>query len=237
MLKLDCERVLVIAPHPDDEVFGCGGTIQRLKDGGASVYVLFVTVGTTKDFSARGESTAIERLEEIEKVSEFYGFTDYAMAMQGDEFHLQLDAVPQKEIVHAIERGTHVSFQSVKPDLVLTTSPTDYNQDHRAVYLATMTAARPQSPERKAYQPAILTYELPYQQWNVGEASPEPRALVRLSEADLQAKLDGLSLYSSQLKDPTNPLSLQGVETLARYRGLQCDSIAAEAFGIARITL
>ena len=237
MLRMDCERVLIIAPHPDDEVFGCGGTIQRLKNGGAKVYVLFVTVGTTQDFSDRGMSTAIERLEEIEKVAEFYGFEDYAMAMQGDEYHLQLDAVPQKDIVHAIERGTHVSFQAIKPDLVLTTSPTDYNQDHRAVYYATMTAARPQSPARKPFQPAILTYELPYQQWNVGEASPEPRVLVRLNEEELQAKLDGLALYSSQLKDPLNPLSLQGVETLARYRGLQCDTVAAEAFGLGRISL
>src|SRR3546814_13841143 len=44
MKMLECVRnALVIAPHPDDEVLGCGGTIARLTSGGAQVHVAIVT--------------------------------------------------------------------------------------------------------------------------------------------------------------------------------------------------
>ena len=52
------QRVLVLAPHPDDEVLGCGGLMSRVKDAGGEVYVHFLTVGDTADFSAAGLSTA-----------------------------------------------------------------------------------------------------------------------------------------------------------------------------------
>jgi len=39
------ENVLVIAPHPDDEVLGCGGTIKRLTDSGVRVTVLVASRG------------------------------------------------------------------------------------------------------------------------------------------------------------------------------------------------
>ena len=51
MFQLDFMKTLVIAPHPDDEVFGCGGLLHRLKAAGGEVYVLYMTVGTAADFS------------------------------------------------------------------------------------------------------------------------------------------------------------------------------------------
>ena len=40
------ERLLVIAPHADDEVLGCGGLISRVKKDGGKVYVLIFNVGS-----------------------------------------------------------------------------------------------------------------------------------------------------------------------------------------------
>ena len=39
------ERLLVIAPHPDDEVLGCGGLINKIKSEGGKVYVQILTMG------------------------------------------------------------------------------------------------------------------------------------------------------------------------------------------------
>jgi LmbE family N-acetylglucosaminyl deacetylase len=237
MMKLDNLTALVIAPHPDDEVFGCGGLIHRIKNSGGKVYVLYMTVGTTRDFSPSGESSARQRLSEVEKAAACLSLDGYAFAFPGDQFHLQLDAVPQKELIHAIERGSDLSLQALQPDIVLTTSNADYNQDHRAVSDATLSALRPASPRFKSFQPVVLTYELPYHQWNVADTLHAPTLLVRLEQQDFDAKIVGIQCYGSQLKAPDSPLSVHGIQTLASYRGLQCGAPYAEAFQIRRLVL
>lgn len=235
MLEFSSTKTLVIAPHPDDEVFGCGGFIHRLKAAGSEVHVLYVTVGTTADFSARGESTASERVAELERVVSFLNIDSYAIAFPGNEYHLKLDALPEKQLVGAIESGFEVSLQNLKPDLVLTTSTSDHNQDHRAVGAATLAALRPSSPEHKSFQPVVLTYELPYQQWNVTPTLPNRNFFVRLDQGNVDAKLQALELYGSQLKSAQSPLSVHGVRTLLNYRGLNCGGVAAEAFEVKRL--
>ena len=44
-------NVLVIAPHPDDEVLGCGGTIAKHAKEGDKIYLCVVTKGYTPDWS------------------------------------------------------------------------------------------------------------------------------------------------------------------------------------------
>lgn len=237
MLGLSSATVLVIAPHPDDEAFGCGGLIYRLKASGNQVYVLYMTVGNTADFSARGVSRAEERLDEVEAVARHFDLDGYAVAFPGDAYHLRLDAMPQTDLVHAIERGSDLSLQALCPEVVLTTSASDYNQDHRAVATATLTAARPGPREHKTFAPLVLTYELPYQQWCVADAPAAPSLFVTLDGPALAAKRRSLDLYASQLKSPDCPLSQRGVDALASFRGLQCGAPAAEAFCIKRLVV
>jgi N-acetylglucosamine malate deacetylase 1 len=237
MLQLNGLTVLVIAPHPDDEVFGCGGFIHRLKAAGSRVFVLYMTVGTTRDFSAKGLSTRDERIAEIGEVAAFLGLDGYTLAFPGDDYHLKLDAIPQRELVHAIERGGELSLQELRPDLVLTPSSADYNQDHRVVSWATLAATRPASAAHKSFQPLVMTYELPYYQWNIAEAMPTPSLFVGLAPAALEAKVGAIELYRSQLKAVDGPLSIRGVQALAAYRGLQCGAPAAEAFQVKRLVV
>lgn len=235
MLNIENLTALILAPHPDDEVFGCGGIIHRLKKAGSRVYVLYLTVGEARDFSASGFSAAADRLNDLEKVAHFYGLDGYSVAFPGNDYHLRLDAMAQHDLISAIERDNDLSLENIRPDVVFTTAGTDYNQDHRAVFNATMTALRPASAEFKSFQPFVLTYELPYQQWNVGEGLSESNFYVRLDESDMDAKIAALELYQSQLKSPDSPLSIRGVQALASYRGLQCGTRVAEAFQVMRL--
>lgn len=235
------KTVLILAPHPDDEVFGCGGFIHRLKQDSARVYVLFITNGTTEHFVATGKSaefsTAPQRRNEIEQVADFLNYDGYSIAFEGDQYHLQLDQLPQRELVHAIERGGDISLESLQPDIVLTPMASDYNQDHRATFLAAMTALRPASTKYRHFCPLVMCYELPYQQWNVEEQTSAPEYLVRLSTENMSAKIAALELYSSQLKSLSSPLSVHGIKTLASLRGLQCGVEAAEAYTIRRLVV
>ena len=68
----DGKTCLFIAPHPDDETLGCGGTILKLKAKGASVHWLIVT--TIEGVSGFPQGRVPVRTQEIEFVGEAYGF-------------------------------------------------------------------------------------------------------------------------------------------------------------------
>lgn len=229
--------MLVIAPHPDDEVFGCGGLIHRAKQEGARVFVLYLTVGTTQDFSKPGRSTQTERIKEIKRVASLLGFDGYRIAFPGNQFHLRLDAVAQKDIIHEIERGQGISLEAIRPSIVLTSPLQDYNQDHRAAHQATITATRPAAPSVKHFSRLVLTYELPSKAWTGEPAVPPKNCFVTLSADNLRAKLAALKLYRSQLKHENSPQSVAGLRTMARMNGLLSGTRYAEGFVLKRLVV
>lgn len=228
------KKLLIVAPHPDDEIFGCGGLIHKIKRQGGKVYVLYLTVGTTQDFSKRNKSTMDQRAREITRVAQFLKIDGYRLAFPGNEYHLQLDALPQKKLIHEIERGEKISIEAIRPDILAIPSSFDYNQDHRAANRAAITATRPVPPLYKHFVSTVIEYEFPYVLWSSDVTLPSPNYFLPLSEAELKTKLRALRLYASQLKVKKGPLSVHGAKTLARMRGIASGAIAAEAFVLRR---
>ena len=68
-------KILVIAAHPDDEVYGMGGTIARLSSEGNEVHVLIVTDGCTAQYAGRPDLPEIveKKHEESFRANEFLG--------------------------------------------------------------------------------------------------------------------------------------------------------------------
>jgi N-acetylglucosamine malate deacetylase 1 len=235
MITFNKKTILIIAPHPDDEVLGCGGLIHRAKNEGASVYVIFLTVGTTRDFSKKGLSTQQERISELKNAASYLNLDGYRIAFKGSKHHLKLDSIPQKEIVDHIERGNHISLEGLRPDIVMVPPINDYNQDHRAAAHAAITATRPQPPVYKHFQPLVLTYEIPSSAWSTSETRAEQNFYVKLSQKDLNAKTTALLCYKSQLKNKAGPISVYGSESLAIIRGIQAGVRYAEAYFVKRL--
>ncbi|MBI4128572.1 MAG: PIG-L family deacetylase [Parcubacteria group bacterium] len=234
MISLRNQVIFIVSPHPDDEVLGCGGLIHKAKNNGARVYVLYLTVGTTKDFSQTGISTGDERIQEVMRVADYLRLDGYAFAFPGDEYHLKLDAIPQKDIIHAIERGGDISLQSVNPTMLLFPQAGDYNQDPRVAATAALAATRPTPPEYKSLQRIVASYEYPPSTWTVESSQTPPNLFIELSEVDLASKVEALSLYASQLKNPNGPLSVKAVKELAQMRGIQSGVPYAEAYTLKR---
>ena len=113
MISFKDQKVLILAPHPDDEVFGAGGLIHRIKREGGKVYILYLTVGTTRDFSKRGGSTEKERVREIEKAAKFLKYDGWKIAFPGNDYHMKLDSVPQLHLINEIERGDKISLEII----------------------------------------------------------------------------------------------------------------------------
>ncbi|MFV2198260.1 PIG-L deacetylase family protein [Nocardiopsis sp. LOL_012] len=227
------ERLLVLAPHPDDETLGCGGLISKAKNAGAEVFVQFATVGDTADRSPRGFSTAEERFVEIKKVCEHYGWDDWHMALPGDDFHLRLDLAGRLRLAQVFEQESPISIARIRPTVVLAPHPTSYNQDHRAVAEAAHTALRPSNAASRHHPRLALAYEEAADQWRT-EAVIPPNLLVELSEKELSDKLLAMETYGSQSHPHPHTRSSLTLRSLAVLRGMQAGVPLAEGFHVLR---
>lgn len=235
MLDLRKQTLFIVAPHPDDEVLGCGGLIKKIKDAGGKVYVLFLTVGNTNDYSQKGFSSAHERIKEIEKVAKFLQYDDYTIAFPGNGFHLKLDQVPQKDIINQIENGTKISLNKIKPTIVATPHHADYNQDHRSTTQAVFAATRPAPDDQKPLQKMILGCE-PVITADWWDTTPRHMNMfISLSDKDVADKISALKLYQSQIRNGAHTRSLASIKHLAYFRGIQAGTTAAEAYYCYRI--
>jgi LmbE family N-acetylglucosaminyl deacetylase len=210
-------NLLVVAPHPDDEVIGCGGLMAKVKAEGGEVYVVVITVGDHLQYG--GESITAPRVEEATQANEFLGTKEFWVEHEDDEFHLRLDTLPQKDLIDCIEFHLHRS----EPTIVALPSPS-YHQDHRAVHQAGITACRPRPSNLKPFASTVLSYEVT--SW--GETFT-PNFYVDISDF-LDKKLEALKLYKSQMREDPHPLSVENIKRLNELRGREICVEAAEAF-------
>ena len=90
-MNLEKEKLLVISPHADDEVMGCFGLINKIKNGGGKVYVQILSLGGFDKI----EGTRITKEEwknEVTKVSKFLNIDKYEIANFNDEIIVASDA-------------------------------------------------------------------------------------------------------------------------------------------------
>lgn len=216
------ETVLVIAPHPDDETLGCGGTILKLKAKGASVHWLIVT--TMKDVSGFPQERVPVRAEEIESVQKAYGFDDvHPCSLPA----AALDTLAKGKLVDAI--GAVIKY--VKPDCIYIPYRNDVHSDHAAVFDAAVSAAK---TFRAPFVKAIYAYEtLSETDFCLRPDDPgfRPNLYEDISEY-LDQKISIMSLFDGEMGMFPFPRSEECLRALATLRGAQSNCLAAEAFMI-----
>ncbi|MEV1248429.1 PIG-L deacetylase family protein [Nonomuraea sp. NPDC050022] len=150
------DRVLLVSPHADDEVLGCGGLLARLADDGCDVHVLYLAVDGMSHYGLAGPTTFPQRTAEIEKVSELLGF-GYEIAYGDRQLTERLDTVGLRELVDLLQER----MDRLRPDLLLLPSGDDYDQDHAATFRAGFAAARPIGGQfGKWLVPHVMAYEM-----------------------------------------------------------------------------
>ena len=216
-------RVLVIAPHPDDEIIGVGGTIAKRVNNGDEVYVCVVTKGQEpmfkKEFIEQGRTECREadaRLGVAETI-----FLDFPAVM--------LETVPRHELNGKISN----LIQQLKPEEVFIPHRGDMQLDHRMVVDAVMVAVRPRGdffPKR------VYAYEtLSETGWNIPNTVNEfiPTVYEDVSEF-MDIKLKAMQVFESQLGTFPEARSIGAIDALARFRGATVNVRAAEAFCLIR---
>ncbi|WP_062431598.1 PIG-L deacetylase family protein [Herbidospora daliensis] len=227
------QRALILAPHPDDEVIGCGGLISRITEAGGQTHVMYLTIGADVSQAVAGFSTRAENLKEIDQVAARLGITSWHVALP-EVAQLTLDRLPRKTLTTVIENVTPISLTTLKPTLIAFPHPTSYNQDHQAIAEAAITALRPSDYRTRPHPSIVLAYEQPADQWRLTPTTP-PAFYVELQTRHLNAKLEAMNLYTSQRRDHPHTRSNETLRSLAILRGVQCGAEAAEAFECIRL--
>lgn len=219
--------VLCIAAHPDDEVLGVGGALARHASEGKDVHVCILSDGVTSRYD--DEDAATEDIERRRRRAEracdtlgatvsFYGFPDNSF-----------DTAPLLDIIQVIE--SEITTQ--EPSLIYTHHYGDLNVDHELACRATVTATRPLSDSSVE---RVLAYEtLSASEWSIPQQSNAflPTSFVDITD-NLETKLEALSEYETELREPPHPRTVETVRKNAELWGAKAGLQAAEPFALLR---
>ena len=223
-MKIQGERVLVVAPHPDDEILGVGGTVAKLADHGCEVTVLTVS-GHLPPLYPAG---VYERtLEEARQAHEIVGvsnavFLGIPATMLGD--------LP----VHELNVKIRQVVKEVEPTGVFCPYP-DRHIDLRLVFDSALVATRPVSVGAQIR--ILAAYEtLSETHWNAPHIEPNftPNWVVDITDF-LDAKKEALMRYSSQVQPFPGPRSVEAAVALATLRGTQAGFAYGEGLHLIRM--
>jgi len=221
------QRLLVIAPHADDEVIGSGGLIAKLKAEGGEAFVMVLSVGDLNHYDGSSEDVGGEtRLKELADAMECLGVDDFEVVFEDSSRHLRLDSLPRRDLVNVLERDARLSIDKIKPTIVTIPAPS-YNQDHEAVFKASLTACRPHLASLKPFQHLVLIADAPQLCW--GAEAFRPNFYVDITR-HLEKKLEAFKCHRSQQRPDPHNGGIESLRLLALARGREVSIEAAEAY-------
>ena len=224
------KNILVIAAHPDDEVFGCGGTLIKHKENKDNINICFVGEGTTGRFDNSKDPLVkkhlVLRTKSAKKTAKYLNckellFLDYPNM----RFHMCEKITLVKKLINIINK--------VKPDVIYTHCKTDLNSDHGIVHECVLTAIRPS----KIFKPSeVYLFEIPSStDWSLNEFGCfNPRMFVDI-EKFKKKKIKLYKNYSSELKKFPFPLSIKFMDHYNSICGSAAGLKYAERFEVLRL--
>lgn len=212
--------VLAIAPHPDDETLGAGGTLLRHRAEGDEIHWLIVTA-MTPDLGFTPHKIS-ERGGAIDAMAADYGFASvHHMGLPTT----RLDTYSLGDIIGPMAEV----MKQVRPDTVYLPFSGDVHSDHRVCFNAAAAATK---SFRHPYIRRLLAYE------TVSETDyavqPDVKPFAPNMFVDISAHLEGKIAMLGHLAEEMGPFpfprSIEAVRALARVRGAQAGCMAAEGF-------
>lgn len=215
----DAAPVMVVAPHPDDEALGCGGTLLRLRAlrPDAAIHWLIVTEMP----ASYGAERIATREREIASTAARLGAQVHRLGFPA----ATLDEVPMSDVIGRMSG----IVRAAQPASVFVPWRHDVHGDHRIAFDAAVSCTK---SFRYPSVHNVLAYEaLSETDYALDPAAPafRPNVFVDISEF-LEAKLELLAGYGAEIQPFPFPRSREAVEALARVRGAAAGVQAAEGF-------
>ena len=190
-------NVLVIAPHPDDEAIGCGGTIHLHVQRGDRVVAVFLTSGELGLKHLAREVAWKTREREAHRAAKILGLAEMHFLRQPDWFlgeHIDAAAAALMPIV-----------QREKPGIIYLPHPAEWHPDHQA----SLPIVRKAMGEARHTSAELRSYEV----WTPLGAYDH----VENIDAVMTHKLKAVRAHTSQMKEFAYARAVTG---LNQYRGV-----------------
>jgi len=205
-------NVMIVVPHPDDEVLGFGGIIQKHVKRNDNVFVYFMA-----DISMSPRTQ--KQVDQFPQVAEKLGCFGKAC----NTFITERNFVPN---VRILEDEIH----NFKPDVLYSVFNGDNHQDHEYMFKVLRIATRVYAPflVKKIYLGEILSST--DQSPKLPEYTFIPNHYVPLSIDEIMTKTECLEYYTDEIQQWPHPRSKKGILNLAEKRGSECGQLYAESF-------
>lgn len=211
-------RILVLAPHGDDEVLGCGATIAKHIESSDIVTVALIR----NSYDARSE-VQLNNAVESSKILKVHSLR-----------LLNLSDYEINDLSYFINKLENL-IKDTKPDTIYSTFYGDLHQDHRKLFEALNSAARIWANHRVDN---IFLYNTisSTDQGIIKNINPFiPNYFVPLKEHHIKTKINALKCYTQEIRDNNHPRSIQNIIDHAKILGREIKEDYAEAFFAIRI--
>lgn len=221
------KNVIVITPHPDDETFGCGGTLLSLKDKGYSInWFIITSIYAEYGFSVERINSRNNEIKNVEKKYEFENVIQLGIPTT------KVDEMPKGELIAKISE----TFNNIRPNIIFIPFINDVHTDHKMISEAVISCT-------KWFRYPFIEKVLYYETLSETDFNMDPS--VRMFNPNvyfdislyLDKKVEIMNLYESELSEFPFPRSEKAVRSLAYLRGTQCGANAAEAFQLLRANI
>jgi len=201
------KKILIVSPHIDDEILGCGGLMAK-----DDVVADIVNVTYTEE-RLNEQDEMLERLGKI-KTTGRYNLLKKFDGLLDTTARLDLTTALDNIIGNKTYDAMYIPYRS-------------HHQDHQFVYDSCMAAIR---LKQSRPVPLVALYEYPFVQSDV----PSTGAWYLNIEDTIDKKVHAFEANKSQVKKSPSPLNENGIRTLARMRGMECGLEYAEKYYLIR---
>ena len=214
-------RTLVIAPHPDDEILGVGGTLLKRKSEGCKLaWVIITKPGEILNWS---DDKLTKRENQIIEITNKIGFDNV--------YKLNFSAAALSELlIPTLVKEFSKIIKDFSPNEIFFPHLGDVHTDHKVVHKAVISSTK--SFRVKSIKRLIVYETLSETEYGLDRSKAFfPNLYIDISKF-LEQKLNLMNIYSSEVDSFPFPRSREAILSLARYRGSSCNCSAAEAFEI-----
>jgi len=216
--------ILIIAPHPDDEILGLGGTISKLSSQGHKVTILTVS----------GHLPPLYK-EEVFEEHKSQALEAHKIVGAYDSKFLEIPATFVKDQTIAELNGKiYEVLKNTQPKIVFLPFP-DRHIDHQVIFESCMVVIRPLH-DGKCIKLAASYEVLSETHWNAPAIEPVFNPNITIDITDhIENKLSALSCFKDEIMPFPGPRSIEAVEALAKFRGTQAGFAYGESLQLIRM--